>query len=262
MMSLLRNELEKIIYQRRFLVVLGVYAVLAAMIALLTRGDVASFRDTAASASSEWVMGGYAQFLIPFLVALMVGDIVAGEISTGTIKLLLVRPVRRGKIWVSKFLAAFLAGAATVLYLELCMYVALGLTLGFGSWSAAPSAGLKTTYATAWALTWRAFALEMLALAAFVSLFLLVSSVVSSGGGATGICTGLVVLGVIIINSGSHAVWIGLSPFPHFGIAGHLTSTFPLPRCSLRQSVVVLCGWTALFNGLGLWSFIRRDIVT
>jgi ABC-2 type transport system permease protein len=62
---------------------------------------------------------------IPFLICLVAGDVLAGEASAGTYRLLLIRPVSRTKIILSKF-------AATLIYtFSLIFFFAL-LSLGLG----------------------------------------------------------------------------------------------------------------------------------
>ena len=52
------------------------------------------------------------------MVVMLVSDMLSGETSTGTIKLLLVRPVSRSKIWIGKWLVSLFASAliSTLLY--------------------------------------------------------------------------------------------------------------------------------------------------
>ncbi len=259
MIGLVRNEVERLLRQWRFVVVLGIYTLLA----LTTALDVhkASFPQfTAASTVFQWVTGGFAGVLIPFGVSILVSDTFAGEYSSGTIKLLLVRPVSRRKIWLSKYLAAVSVSLLSVLYFGLCMYVCLGVSLGWGSWTAPLPAEVKTDYRTVWALTWRVYALEGLAVAALSSFMLLVSTVMRTGIAAVGVCAGAVLLGFLTVNSASDTRWIGFLLAPHLQVADHLIRQFVLAGCSLRQSVVVLCVWTVACAAAGLWFFQRRDI--
>ena len=68
---------------------------------------------------------------IPFLITLVAGDIVSSEATSGTVRLLLIRPPSREKILTAKYLAALLYTTGLVIFLGL-MCVSLGLTL-FGS---------------------------------------------------------------------------------------------------------------------------------
>lgn len=257
--GLVYNEVEKILRQWRFVIVLILYTLLAASIGFsVSKATDAHF--TAASTAAQWVMGGFAGILIPFALCVLVGDSLAGEYSSGTMKLLLVRPVRRRTIWISKYIAAVCAGLATVLYLGLCTYVCLGFALGWGSWAAHPPAEVRSDYATVWALTWRAYALEALAVTALVSFIFLISSLARSGVAAVGASLGAVLIGFMVTSSGGNSAWLALLLSPHLQVADHLSKTFPAPGCSLAESVAALCFWAGLCGAASVWVFQRRDV--
>jgi ABC-2 type transport system permease protein len=68
---------------------------------------------------------------IPFLITLVAGDIVSSEATSGTVRLLLIRPPSRSKIITAKYLASLFYTTAIVLFLAF-MCISLGLAL-FGS---------------------------------------------------------------------------------------------------------------------------------
>jgi len=70
-------------------------------------------------------------FHIPFLITLVAGDIVSGEATSGTVRLLLIRPPSRSKIITAKYLTSLFYTTAIVLFLAF-MCIFLGLAL-FGS---------------------------------------------------------------------------------------------------------------------------------
>lgn len=237
MTGLIHNEVEKILRQWRFVIVLIVYTLLALFIGIESKGAAGM---TAASTDFQWVTSGFAGFLIPLSLCVLLGDSLAGEFSSGTMKLLLIRPRSRWKIWLSKYIAALGASLVAVLYLGVCFYVSVGFSNGYGSWAAHPPALLKSGYDSFWALTWRAYALESLAVAAFVSFVLLVSTVTRSGIAALGLCAAAVVLGMILTNAADKIAGSSFLLFSHLQIVDHLTQTFPVPTCSLAQSILPL----------------------
>ncbi len=68
---------------------------------------------------------------IPLLVALVVGDLLAGEANMGTFRFILTRPVSRVTLCVSKFIAAIIYSASLVILLGI-LSIGVGLSL-FGS---------------------------------------------------------------------------------------------------------------------------------
>src|SRR3989339_1057512 len=63
---------------------------------------------------------------IPFLVALVAGDLLAGEATAGTYRLLITRPVSRFKLVTSKFFAGIVYTFTLLIFL---MAISLGLSL-------------------------------------------------------------------------------------------------------------------------------------
>jgi ABC-2 type transport system permease protein len=70
-------------------------------------------------------------FHIPFLIALVAGDMVSGEATSGTVRFLLIRPPSRVKIIIAKYVTTLFYTAALVIFLGLvCILPGLAL---FGS---------------------------------------------------------------------------------------------------------------------------------
>jgi len=68
---------------------------------------------------------------IPFLITLVAGDMVSGEATSGTVRLLLIRPPSRGKIITAKYLSTLFYTAGLVIFLGI-ICVSVGWVL-FGS---------------------------------------------------------------------------------------------------------------------------------
>lgn len=71
---------------------------------------------------------------IPLVVVLISSDIISSEFQPATIKLLLVRPVNRGKILISKCIAAILSTVAIIAVSQILIFIISGLVFG---WSGA-----------------------------------------------------------------------------------------------------------------------------
>jgi ABC-2 type transport system permease protein len=68
---------------------------------------------------------------IPFLITLVAGDMVSGEATSGTVRLLLIRPPSRSKILTAKYLSALFYTTGLVIFFAL-VCILFGLPL-FGS---------------------------------------------------------------------------------------------------------------------------------
>ncbi len=72
-------------------------------------------------------------FLITVMMLILAGSSVSHEISTGSIKSLIIAPVKRYKIWLAKFCSLLFIGLAAVLLLYISSILCHGLAFGFGT---------------------------------------------------------------------------------------------------------------------------------
>ena len=70
--------------------------------------------------------------MITIFVVIIVGDMVAGEFTWGTIKMLLIRPVSRTKILLSKYISTVLFALFLMAVLFISSLVISGMLFGFG----------------------------------------------------------------------------------------------------------------------------------
>lgn len=68
---------------------------------------------------------------IPIIIAILSADIVSGEYTPPTMKMLLTRPASRGKILVSKFVAILVSSIIIITVIELISYLVMGIIYGF-----------------------------------------------------------------------------------------------------------------------------------
>ena len=85
--------------------------------------------------------------LLPLLVTLFASDLVSSELSEGTIKVLLTRPVRREKILASKTLALLACVTLTVALAAAVSYLFGGIAFGFRGWGAPTLTGFRPSAA-------------------------------------------------------------------------------------------------------------------
>jgi ABC-2 type transport system permease protein len=83
--------------------------------------------------------------LLPLLVTVLAADIVSAEVSAGTIKMLLTRPVARWKVLASKLVVVVLFASLLVAVAALLSWLIGGLAFGWRGWSAPVFAGFRFT---------------------------------------------------------------------------------------------------------------------
>lgn len=140
------NEFIKIAAKPRSYLGLGAITVLVGVILLALKADgmsfisfvTASFEQTL-SFQGNILNGNLVAFIIlqmliihiPLLVALVTGDLVSGEAASGTIRMLLTKPISRTHLLLSKFIAGGVYTLCIIVWLGF-MSVVLGKVM-FGS---------------------------------------------------------------------------------------------------------------------------------
>ena len=133
MWTLLRIELFKIFRRPRTYIPFGAIAAMILIIQLGLKFDGRSYLELMMSSLSDsffipynMIMNGYlVAFVIlntlliqvPLLVALVAGDIIAGEANMGTLRLLVIRPVSRTRLLLVKFYASVVYTVALLVWM-------------------------------------------------------------------------------------------------------------------------------------------------
>jgi ABC-2 type transport system permease protein len=232
-----------------------------------------------------------AAIFFPLLVIVLVADIVSGEATDGTIKLLLVRPMSRLKIMVGKWLTS-LIGSVLITGVVAGLLFLVGIAVygtGGGDWgklvgvrytTVAPSSGVpgqfmvggQTLYPVydhasfipyvQYLLT--AIGLLILSMMAVATVSFLCSTLFKSAMASTGVAFGVVIIGSIVVNI-AHAKWmVWLFPV-HLSLladwTGRLAATTGALNATLGTGILVLIGWSIVCLIGALVYFSRKDVL-
>jgi len=139
--------------------------------------------------------------LVCIIISIITADIISGECTPPTLKVLLSRPVARWKVLLSKFIAALVSSLIIIISIEVLLYLLGGLILGFQNMSYPMAVGTKfkesviqisasnksfvpivgSTYIIPlWLYLLRTLSMQILFITASVSFFLLLSSLFKS----------------------------------------------------------------------------------
>lgn len=226
--------------------------------------------------------------LLPFLIIILIADFVSGESTSGTIKLLLVRPVSRTKILIGKWLTGVLASMILVVFYFGATYLTnvafhgadggsspevVNVGLKEGKVYNYETQGLKTRlisdYSKAetisireylrWSFLFTLISSIVIATVTFFASVLFKSAMVS-----TAVSVALVILGTIISvieSAGKYMFWF-------FGMYGSLINVWTgefgavIQRdITLLTSLMILCSWFLGSLLLSFFIFRRRDIL-
>lgn len=196
-------------------------------------------------------------FLLPLAAGLLAGDIFAGEQSAGTLRYLLVVPVRRRTLVLAKVAAVVVLTGMVVLALDIAGLIAGGAAFGLGplptlSGSTLPlAAGLgRLALASGYALA---------GAAALGTIGVWLSSLTASGPAATAATVGVAIVLQIV---GALEPLAVVRPYLLTTYWPRLLELFrdPMALGPLGEGLVVFAAYAAIFVGLTLWRLTRRDV--
>jgi ABC-2 type transport system permease protein len=201
---------------------------------------------------------------IPFLITLVAADLLAGEASAGTYRLLVPRPVSRMKIVTSKFFA----GAIYTNFLILWLAV-ISLGLGFIIFGVGELIVLKSGTVIIFEksdVLWRfilAYGYASLGMMVVCSLAFLFSSLVENAIGPI-ISTMAVIIIFIIISAINIDLFKGIKPYLFTSYILNWREFFndPVDTFEIIKSVLILAGHIVLFFSLTAFIFRKKDILS
>lgn len=198
-------------------------------------------------------------FLLPLLASMAGSQTIAGEAERGTLRTVLMQPVRRGVLLLAKWfvanlyigigLAILAAGsliAGGAIYGLKPMLLFSGQTVGVGE--------------TIW-LLFLAYLFVLVGMMAVVSLTLALSTLTDSG--LTAMAAGLVLVIVMLI-LGNLSVFDFLRPYlftSHFSAWINLFSQ-PIEWAPIRDALINFAVWTVGMTGIAWLIFRRKDILS
>ncbi len=274
---MLRLELYKIFRRPRTYISFGIIAAITFLVQLAMYVDGKSFVGFALQGVGEQfdirgnILNGYLityiilQSLlihIPLLVALVAGDSIAGEANSGTLRLLLTKPVSRAKlVWV-KFVASISYALLLLLWLA---FVALALSLlifGEGDMINLKSDAFVMLLKDD--IMWRylcAFGFAALAMATVSALSMLLSVFADNAIGPIISTMGIIIV-LTIFSAFDLPLFNSIKPYlftTHMiGWKGFFDD--PVPYSAIGRSAAILVLYCVVFLSTSIIVFNRKDI--
>ncbi|WP_396195900.1 ABC transporter permease [Flavobacterium sp.] len=273
------NEFIKILSKPRSYLGVGALTLLIAIIIFAMKADgksiisfvTASFEQTLTF--NGHILNGYLiafiilQMLIvhvPLLVALVTGDLIAGEAAMGTIRMLATKPISRTNIVLSKFIA----GAAYTLFIILWMgFLAIFVStaiFGTGDVIVLNSDGLVILPEAD--VLWRfgaGFCVAFLSLLTVSSLSICLSAFAENSIGPI-VATMAIIILFTIIGSLDVTVFDSIKPYLFTTHMASWRSFFeePVPWSAIRESVIILVVHNAVLVTVAVIRFNKKDITS
>lgn len=237
-----------------------------------------------------------ARLFLPLVVVILVADMIAGEATDGTIKLLLVRPVSRAKILLGKWITSLLVSALATAVIGAALWavgvVILGnvgasepmlvggqvKTISAAAANAANqgSGGIATApvtfpvYAHAsvipmWHYMLGGLGLTVFAMLVVATITFLCSTIFRSAMASTGVALGVTIIGFVVTEMAMHVRWIVDLFFPvHLALFDNWSGQLSMQagmNASLALGVIVLAVWGIVTLAVALYTFARRDVL-
>jgi len=201
---------------------------------------------------------------IPFLIALVAADLLAGEATAGTYRMLVIRPVSRMQIVISKFLAGTIYTALLVNWLAFMSLVVGLIIFGGGELIVANSKAIIIFDQSD--VLWRfflAYGFAILSMTVVSSLSILFSSLVENAIGPI-VSTMAVIVIFIILSAFDVEILRDIRPFLFTNYMLDWREFFndPLDLSEIAKSVSILLGHILIFFTATAIIFRKKDILS
>lgn len=206
------------------------------------------------------------------LCIIIAGGIVSSEYSTGTVRLLMIRPVSRWKFLLSKLLTVFIIGYSTLILSVLMIVLSSGALLGFGGF-----ATKVLTYSNG-AIIQQNYLLSMIpkllfssiSLIFIVSVAFMLSTVVKNTALAVGLTT-VLYLGsspATFIMARLKMKWVANTVLPYMNLSSFYGDSFTAEMLKNQFNIILdknfgamqLAVLAAVLIGISFAVFTKRDV--
>lgn len=228
------------------------------------------------------------QIFLAMGIAVFASDMVSGEATPPTMKLLLTQPVSRAKVLFSKFLSINMSSIFLIIGVELLGFLLVGTIFGFGDVNYPMSVGAKYMYDTtqlvengrypmvlvagssylipAWQYLIRLLLLQALFIVTCTSVVFFVSSIVKTSMVSMGISVVSTIAAFVIFLGFGALKGIAKYIFVLFGdvealLTGNIVYTFDNPNVNMTNAIIMFVIWIAVSYIASHIIFTKKDIL-
>jgi ABC-2 type transport system permease protein len=201
---------------------------------------------------------------IPFLITLVAGDLMAGEATAGTYRILVTRPISRMQIVTSKYIAGLIYTSLLIFWLALMSLVVGTIVFGSGELIVAGSQAIIIFEKSD--ILWRfilAYGFAILSMTVVCSLAILFSSLVENAIGPI-VSTMAVIIIFIILSNFDVAILKEIKPYLFTTYMLNWREFFndPLDFSDIAKAVLILFGHMVIFFSASAYIFKKKDILS
>jgi len=201
---------------------------------------------------------------IPFLITLVAGDLLAGESTAGTYRILLTRPVSRLQVLSSKFIAGNIYTFSLILWLAIVSLGIGAILFGFGELIVIKSSTVIILDRND--VIWRfllAYSFAALGMSVVCSLAFFFSSLVENAIGPI-IATMAIIIVFVIVSAIDIELFKSVKPylFTNYILSWRLIFSDPINTSKLLNAALILLGHIVLLYSVTALIFKRKDILS
>ncbi|MGO3170131.1 MAG: ABC transporter permease [Bavariicoccus seileri] len=232
------------------------------------RLQIANYRlenDIAPVSENPWSnllqYSGLVEMVIIFAI-IIAADIVSREYTSGTIKLLLIRPHSRSKILLSKYIAVSLFALGMLVLLFIIGYGVNAIFYGPGNLNITDlflNAEGEVTEMSVFMQAIKMYGLSFFPILSYVTLSFAISTILRNSALAVGISLLIMIVGNAMIEATTNISWLKYLPFANSDISLYIFHLPPRPEMTLSFSLSVLLVYIVILAGLSWFIFKKRD---
>ncbi|MFK5710454.1 MULTISPECIES: ABC transporter permease [Bacillaceae] len=205
---------------------------------------------------------GLIEMVIIFSIVIA-ADMVAGEYSIGTMKLLLIRPHSRSKILLSKYIAVALFAFFMLILLVVFGYGTNALFYGMGNTHVKDlflNHQGEIVQLNVLTQAIKMYGLSIFPIMSYVTLAFTVSTILRNNALAVGISLFIMIVGNSMMEAAAKVSWLKYLPFANSDISLYIFHVPARPEMTLGFSISVLLAYIFMLSLISWVVFRKRDV--
>ncbi|NBJ70092.1 MULTISPECIES: ABC transporter permease [Clostridia] len=200
---------------------------------------------------------------VSLLTIIIAGGIIANEFRWGSIKLLLIRPIRRSGILLSKYIATLLFSLYTTIFVFLFSWMVGAIFFGVGDLNPEIVKQVEDGFTTVSLLkeTLTSYGFQIVPLVMMATFAFMISAVFRNSSLAIGISIFLMMGGSSVMGFLAQKEWAKYILFAHMDLSQYTAGNTPMIKgMTLEFSIVMLLIYYVIFIALSWMVFTKRDV--
>lgn len=200
--------------------------------------------------------------VVSLFTIIIAAGIIANEFRWGTIKLLLIRPISRGKILLSKYTAVLLFSLSTLIFVLLLSFLVGTIFFGIGDFNQQMVIEKSHGFEAVSAIPeiGSAYGYKLVNLVMMATFAFMISSIFRNSSLAIGIAIFLMFAGNSIVAFFADKEWAKFILFANTDLQQYETGYIWVEGMTLGFSITMLFIYYAVFMALSFLFFTKRDV--